>query len=277
MAVPEGGGADVALLIDWENIKFSLQERGLKPNISALREEAEEMGRVVLARAYADFEDTVHRGDPPSLYAAGIEPVYVPVRVFRRAQVRGARGAVRKNSVDVKMAADCVEFCHRYPGIGTYVLVSGDGDFIHIVSALRPYQKTVVVIAASWSASERLIESADKVFYYDRDVEPPQPPAAPVEVAPVPEELTMEKVLRAIGDITAATRREGRTLLLTQLKQELLRRYGPEFSDRRFGYRNFKQLAMAAAQRGVIKVVTQGFVDWAYLPDEDVGIEQGAG
>ncbi|HLB29831.1 MAG TPA: NYN domain-containing protein [Dehalococcoidia bacterium] len=274
MAVPQGLEADVALLIDWENIKFSLQERGLKPNISALREEAEELGRVVLARAYADFEDPVHRGDPPNLYAAGIEPVYVPVRVFRRTRAGDVREVVRKNSVDVKLTADCIEFCHRYPGVGTYVLVSGDGDFIHIVNALRPYQKRVVVIAVSWSASARLVESADRIIYYDRDVEPLKPP--PAAVAPVPAQPTLEEVLEAIHAITAETRREGRTLLLAQLKQELLGRYGPDFSERRFGFSRFKLLAREAARRGLIKVVTQGLVDWAFLADEEGVLEEGA-
>ena len=49
--------SDVALFIDWENIKASLDERGLKPNVSSLRETAESFGRLVVARAYADWQN----------------------------------------------------------------------------------------------------------------------------------------------------------------------------------------------------------------------------
>lgn len=73
---------DAALLIDWENLKFSLQQRDIRPNVSAIRDTAERFGRVVVARAYADWQDGWHRADPTHLYAAGIEPVYVPTRSY---------------------------------------------------------------------------------------------------------------------------------------------------------------------------------------------------
>ena len=76
---------EIALLLDWENIRFGLQHRNLTPNISAIMEEAQSLGRVVVARAYADFQNYVMFNDPRRLYAAGIEPVYVPrSRVPRR-------------------------------------------------------------------------------------------------------------------------------------------------------------------------------------------------
>jgi len=75
---------DAALLIDWENLKFSLMQRGMRPNVSALRDKAESFGRVVVARAYADWQDGYHTQDPRNLYAGGIEPVYVPTRKARR-------------------------------------------------------------------------------------------------------------------------------------------------------------------------------------------------
>ena len=126
---------EIALLLDWENIRFGLQQRNLVPNISAIREEAESLGRVVVSRAYADFQNYALSNDPRRLYAAGIEPVYVPGRVYQSGE--DGLPPVRKNSVDVKLTADCVEFCHLYPNIEVYMLVSGDGDFIHLVKTLR--------------------------------------------------------------------------------------------------------------------------------------------
>ena len=82
-------GDDVALFIDWENFKISLASGHRTPNVSALKEEVGNHGRVVVAKAYADWVSRAPelRGasqfttDPPALYSAGIEPVYVPTRL----------------------------------------------------------------------------------------------------------------------------------------------------------------------------------------------------
>ena len=124
-------GEDVALFIDWENFKISLASGQRLPNVSSLKEEVANHGRVVVAKAYADWVTRAPelRGasqfinDPPALYAAGIEPVYVPTRLALSGN--SARTTRVKNSVDVKMTADCIEIAHSYPNIGTYVLVSG--------------------------------------------------------------------------------------------------------------------------------------------------------
>ena len=46
-------GTDVALFIDWENFKISLAVGHRTPNVSALKEEVSNHGRVVIAKAYA--------------------------------------------------------------------------------------------------------------------------------------------------------------------------------------------------------------------------------
>ena len=46
---------DVALFIDWENIKYGLLNRENRlPNAQALKEAASRFGRVVTAKAYAN-------------------------------------------------------------------------------------------------------------------------------------------------------------------------------------------------------------------------------
>ena len=72
--------SDIALFIDWENLKWSLRDIGRSPNISSILDAARERGRVVLAMAYADWQQGGHHLDPPNLYRAGISPVYVPSR-----------------------------------------------------------------------------------------------------------------------------------------------------------------------------------------------------
>ena len=256
----ESGQREIALMLDWENIRFGLQQRNLMPNISAIKEEAQSLGRVVVARAYADFQNYTMSTDPRRLYAAGIEPVYVPGRNYDDG--RGfSQSNVRKNSVDIKLTADCVEFCHRYPNIDAYMLVSGDGDFIHLVNSLRPYGKFVAIVALSWSASPRLTESADWVRFYDIDVEPSlqREPTAPAgQPASGEVEGEMADIYEAIRDIVTS---QNRPLVLAALKPLLAQRVGG-FDEREFGYLKFKPLVMDAEDAGYVRVVTEGLVDW---------------
>src|SRR5579872_3841594 len=155
---------DAALLIDWDNLKAGLKSMGRQPNISSLLDAVNQRGRVVIARAYADWQQRVNAFDPPNLYAAGIEPVYVPVRMLG--------GRPLKNSADVKLAVDCIDFLNTAPHLKTFFLVSGDSDLIHLVNFLRARGKRVVVIAVSHTLSSMLADNLDELLIYDVDIEP---------------------------------------------------------------------------------------------------------
>ena len=280
-------GADVALFIDWENFKISLAVGHRTPNVSALKEEVSNHGRVGIAKAYADWVTRAPelRGasqflnDPPSLYAAGIEPVFVPTRAPspNATNANGMRTGRIKNSVDVKMTADCIEIAHSYPNIGTFVLVSGDSDFIHVVNALRTMGKHVIVVGISWSTSRRLADQVDTLILYDVDVDPPETIAEPVEPSVQPAEPALDRtsaadlndVIRAIEEVIRDERKAGGNPLLTSIKQRLVRRY-PDFDEKKLGYTGFKRLMARAAQNGNVRLITAGLVDWAIMADEDI-------
>lgn len=256
---------DVALFIDWENIKSSLQSRAKeRPNLSALRDTAESFGRLVVSRAYADWQEGWHADDPPALYAAGIDPVYVPTRKFTSNE--SSDGVRRKNSVDIKLVADCIEVCHQFPNINTFVLVSGDGDFVHLVNILRPYGKHVVAIGVSWSTNARLSQVVDEFLYYDRDVAPERlaitATAAAVPAAQVAE---LDRAFRTVIEILHDSRLPGRGLL-SWVKHEMIKRMRG-FDQSRFGFAQFKQFMEEAERRGLLKIETHGLEDWAVLPD----------
>ena len=286
-------GSDVALFIDWENFKISLAVGHRTPNVSALKEEVSNHGRVVIAKAYADWVTRAPelRGasqflnDPPSLYAAGIEPVFVPTRAPspNATNANNVRTGRIKNSVDVKMTADCIEIAHSYPNIGTYVLVSGDSDFIHVVNALRTMGKKVIVVGISWSTSRRLADNVDTLILYDVDVDPPvasEEPAVPTAAvtqgapatpdAPPPTSAdNLNDIIRAIEEIIRDERKAGGNPLLTSIKQRLVRRY-PEFDEKKLGFSGFKRLMARVAQNGNVRLITAGLVDWAIMSDEDI-------
>ena len=283
-------GDDVALFIDWENFKISLASGHRTPNVSALKEEVGNHGRVVVAKAYADWVSRAPelRGasqftnDPPALYAAGIEPVYVPTRLPPVGAVDSYRTARIKNSVDVKMTADCIECAHSYSNIGTYVLVSGDSDFIHVINTLRAMGKKVIIIGVSWSTSRRLADQVDGLILYDMDVDPATPPEpAPAAVGERGNGRTtstgrqpLSDAIGIIEDIVRAERQAGRMPLLTSLKQRVTRQI-PSFDEKKLGYSGFKKLMQRVAQEGNIKLVTVGLVDWVLMANEPDPQEQG--
>lgn len=281
-----GAPADCALLIDWENFKFSLLNRGHQPNVSALREIAERQGRVVVAKAYADWGE--HPRDAESLYAAGIEPSYVPT-IRRGGDGEPARW---KNSVDVKLTADCIELSHQYPNIRVFVLVSGDLDFLHVVNTLRPSGRRVVLVGLTWSLSLRLAERVDEVVYYDRaallEADPAKPPgqAAPAAAPDIDGErldAAVQRVKEQLGladEETAAiaqglrglvalvhdARRRQAPFLLSQAGEAF--RHVPGHVYRQYIKGHLKLMAQELQAVGLIKVVTHGLVDWLHLPGE---------
>lgn len=258
--VTESISSQVALLMDWENIHLGLQDVKRSPNISAIMEEAQGLGKVVIARAYADFSYETMRAVPENLYRVGIEPVYV----FGRTS-----GIVQKNSVDMKLAADCMDVCYRYPDINIYILVTGDGDFIHLVNALKPHGKTIVIVTLSWSASTRLIGSADVVKYYDRVIDPvvedsaEPPPRLDVVASAEPDvPLTEERVYEAIRGVVEE--QGGSPILLAALKQVLIQQI-PDFDQVQLnlGFPKFKTMMLHARHKGYVEMETKDMVDWA--------------
>ena len=261
--------------------------RGRTPNVSALKEEVSNHGRVVVGKAYADWVTRAPElkgasqfiNDPPSLYAAGIEPVYVPTRLPLRGSYQSGRTVSVKNSVDVKMTADCIDTAHNFPNINTFVLVSGDSDFIHVINSLRAVGKRVLVVGVSWATSRRMADHVDGLIFYDADVDPidveptPQrgssqrnrPPAATTLANPGRHQLP--EVIRAIEDVIRTERAAGHTLLLTSLKQRLVRRIAG-FDERKLGFSGFKKLMLRVAEEGNIKIRSVDLVDWILMADE---------
>jgi|GEM_PF-2236673 len=250
----QAGPSDVAMFIDWENMHGFI--RG-KANISALREVAESYGRLVLAKAYADWREHRFQQDSLVLYKIGVEPIYVP-----HAPAGG------KNNVDVKLATDCIDFAHRYPNIEVCLLVTGDGDFIHVATALRLLGKKVVVIAQSNNASSRFGDLVDTLLIYEQDVNPESDslPARLPETKQVKQPPSLAEVYQTI--VEALHQAEGAPMLLGNVKQKLIRVYG-SFDQNAYGFAKFKAMIEAGGQGGHFVLNTAGLRDWLTLPRQD--------
>ncbi len=147
---------EVALFIDFENIRHgTLNAYGVEPRASLLIETARKYGLVNIARAYADFEDF------PSdvlrdLQVSGITAVNVQAH-----QV----GDRRKSGADMDMLIDIIETMLDRSAIPTILLMTGDRDFLRVVTMARNrFAKEVVISGVPGSVSHDLISASGGNF-----------------------------------------------------------------------------------------------------------------
>jgi len=254
---------DIALFIDWENLKWSLRDIGRVANISSILDAARERGRVVVARAYADWQQSGHHLDPPNLYRAGISPVYIPSR--------GGEGKVIKNSADIKLAVDTIDYAHTFPHVKTFVIVSGDADLVHLATYLRMQGKFVIAIGVSGASSSHLSDSVDEFLLYDIDIEPTARQREPVRQG-AQEKRALQRMFNNLLTVVKREARDGQGVSFSSIAGEMRHRY--DFQPRRIGVAGFKQFMQDAENQGVIKIVTEGMQDFAYLPEHLEAIER---
>jgi uncharacterized LabA/DUF88 family protein len=253
---------DLAIFIDWENIYIStVTEYGAKPNVSAILEKCREYGRIITANAYADWTDGDFRDAPPTLYSNGISPRYISARYFP-----GGRSQKRRtNSIDVMLAVECADFLHYHPQVDTYVLVTGDGDFIPLVSLLRSRGKNVVVIGVSEATSYHLIESADHFISYASLLEEERAARARDRAPKKKTSDPYNELVRAVE----ALKNGGKARVLGQVKQQMIVQLG-SFEERDEGFKKFKDFVVEAERRGLVNTVDQDLELQVYLPEEEV-------
>ena len=153
---------DVVVFFDYENIVYSLRQKlGENPNFELLMDKCQEYGRIVLARAYADWSH--HNTVIAPLQASGFDPVYVPTYFYENKERK-----TRKNAVDIHIAIEAIEVMFTQPHIDTYILLTGDKDFIPLANALRRNGKTVIAIGVQGTTSPYMRQATDDfVFYHE--------------------------------------------------------------------------------------------------------------
>lgn len=144
--------ATCALFIDYENVVRSLRGQNINPTHKQLAEmfktEASKYGEMVYARAYAPWD--IYPEAMSIFDRNDIKPDYVE--------------GGRKDNADLVMSLEIQEFL-RIPGrdADTFILVTGDGDFVHVIRILQQEKKRVVVWGVEGSISNRLAARAGEL------------------------------------------------------------------------------------------------------------------
>ncbi|MEM8534168.1 MAG: NYN domain-containing protein [Chloroflexota bacterium] len=286
---------DVAVFIDFENVYVSVRDKfDANPNFETIMERCEELGRVVIARAYADWYR--YPRITSALYANGVEPMYVPTYYYDREM--GRTGRAIKNSVDMNLCVDAMKTLFTNTNIAKFVLATGDRDFIPLVNTIRQQGKEVIIIGIGGAASAHLAQSADEFIFYESllgkktdPLLPDQPttkkhsreqtngssnglakqPEPPVQSTDNKQTDVYDVLVRAIH----LARERGYVCSFGSLKLLMKELMGGEFKEGHYKDGNgkpltkFKDFVMEAERRGKVQVFTNGTVNEIFLPGED--------
>ncbi len=141
----------VAIFLDVENLSGWLKADGGE----TLLKRANELGRVVVRRAYGDFSIPSVSVRQTELNLLGFEFVhaYHPVK--------------GKNSADIQIVVDVMEYVARIPDLEWVVLATGDSDFSPLFRRLRELGKSVVGVGPRSALSEAVMKSCNRFIYID--------------------------------------------------------------------------------------------------------------
>jgi len=218
---------NIALLIDFDNMAIGAED-SLKSRfeLDKVMEAVREKGRIIVKRAYADWK--VWSSYQSSMISNAIDMVHLP-----------KHGVSNKNMADIRMTVDALEIVYRNSLIDTFVLLTGDSDFSHLVSRLRENGKYVITIGVRAATSDLLIFNSDEFISYDSI-------ASPSKTKDVDDGcIILVDVLMAAD--------HGSMVRISGVKDLMLRK-DPSFNERDFGFRQFKDFILEARRRGYIEI-----------------------
>lgn len=152
-----GNEPEVAVFVDFENIRYStINSFGREPDPITWRDKALKYGLMAVARAYADF-DQHPLPVRNRLDVAGFEAQHYPAK--RTTDNQGREKIVSRS--DLNFAIDIINTALARPDIKTFLLFTGDKDFIRVVTTLRNrLGKRVVICGVPGSVSPDLVAAA---------------------------------------------------------------------------------------------------------------------
>ncbi|MBN1441811.1 MAG: NYN domain-containing protein [Planctomycetes bacterium] len=229
----------IALFIDFENIALGVREARYKTfEIRKVLERVVEKGKIVLKKAYADWE--VYKSYKRPFHEAGIELIDIPRKAYSG-----------KNSADIRMVVDAMDLSFAKDHIDVFAIASGDSDFSPLVSKLKENAKYVMGIGVKNSSSDLLVDNCDEFVYYEDLVRQTSSPKSP-SFGKLPEKQ-QEAFGRVYNAVMALLRQDREVIWGSMVKQAIKRRH-PEFNEEYYGYRSFSRLLEDAQKHKILSL-----------------------
>jgi len=225
----------IAMFCDLENVALGVRDSEVKRfDISLVLERLLEKGKIIVKRAYADWER--YSEFKIAFHESAIELIDIPQRRY-----------TGKNSADIKMVVDAMDLCYAKEHLDTFVILSGDSDFSPLVSKLKENNKYVIGIGVKNSSSNLLIDNCDEFLYYE-DVWRDR------EKSPELTGLTKKKaeVFTLLIDAILALQRENKDVFWGSLIKQTMQRKKPSFNEGYYGYSTFTELLQDAERHQVV-------------------------
>ena len=244
----------IGLFIDFENLAIGVKEAKYKKfEIELLLERLLEKGKIVLKRAYCDWD---RYGDyKREFHEAAVEMIEIP-----------GRGYSGKNSADIRMAVDAMDICWSKDHIDLFVIASGDSDFSPLVSKLKENNKYVIGHGVKNSSSDLLIDNCDEFIFYEDLVRGVQ--HAPQVMG---KDKKQAECFKLLIDSIKALMRENKEVLWGSMVKQTMQRKKPTFNEEYYGYNTFSNLLEDAQANNIIKIkrdvksgtyIITGFADY---------------
>ena len=252
----------MALFCDFENVALGVRDtKYQKFDIRPVLERLLLKGSIVVKKAYCDWERYKEFKAP--MHEANFELIEIP-------HVRQSG----KNSADIRLVVDALDFCYTKSHVNTFVIISGDSDFSPLVSKLRENNKKVIGVGVKQSTSDLLIANCDEFIFYDdlaregqrtadarrdnRGGANPTQRRTPDEERRRKEELEARKtqaveMVVETFEALMAERGDSGNVWASALKDALKRRK-PDFNESYYGFRAFGNLLDEAQSRGFLEV-----------------------
>ena len=227
----------IAMFCDLENIALGVRDSEVKRfDITLVLERLLEKGKIIVKRAYADWER--YSEFKVAFHESAIELIDIPQRRY-----------TGKNSADIKMVVDAMDLCYAKEHLDTFVVLSGDSDFSPLVSKLKENNKYVIGIGVKNSSSNLLVDNCDEFIYYE-DVWRDR------GKSPELTGLTKKKaeVFSLLIDSILALQRENKDVLWGSLIKQTMQRKKPSFNEGYYGYSTFSELLQDAERHSILKL-----------------------
>lgn len=230
----------IAMFCDLENIALGVRDSAdvKKFDINLVLERLLEKGKIIVKRAYADWDRYGEYKRP--FHEAAVEMIDIPQK-----RISG------KNSADIKMVVDAMDLSFSKEHLDTFVVVSGDSDFSPLVSKLKENNKYVIGVGVKNSSSNLLVDNCDEFIYYE-DV------WRGAKRAPAPQVTGVDQkkgeAFALMIDAIQALQRENKDVLWGSMIKQTMQRKKPSFSEGYYGYGSFSELLEEAEAKKLVKL-----------------------
>ena len=145
---------NIAIFCDFENVAIGARDARWEFDIHLVLERLLDKGKIVVKKAYADWER--YKSAKRPMHEAAFELIEIPHVSYSG-----------KNSADIRMVVDALDLCYTKSHVDVFVIISGDSDFSPLVSKLRENNKMVIGLGIKEASSDLLVENCDEFIYYN--------------------------------------------------------------------------------------------------------------